>query len=169
MPLDIAGITVVGKFQLNPFWGVIGNAFCIPVQNLLPPFYNLLPPFYSYWPALWNEMMRYFLQTSFGAHFASFENFGFLSDVYYHGISEGNAGLGLGICIMIFAALREIRRLQKTSATTETVVEPVPFLRLLRLAPWGLLLIFMAKVGTFENARQLAPYYACLLYTSRCV
>jgi len=70
---------------------------------------------------------------------------------------------------MIFAALREIRRLQKTSATTETVVEPVPFLRLLRLAPWGLLLIFMAKVGTFENARQLAPYYACLLYTSRCV
>jgi hypothetical protein len=26
--------------------------------------------------------------------------------------------------------------------------------------PWALLLLFMAKVGAFENARQLAPYYA---------
>lgn len=34
--------------------------------------------------------------------------------------------------------------------------------RLLRLAPWGLLLVFMAKVGTYENARQLAPYYVFL-------
>jgi hypothetical protein len=162
LPLDVAGIAAVGKFQLSPFWGIIGNAFCIPIQNLLPPFYNLLPPFYGYWVALWNEMMRDFLHTSFGAHFTSFENFGFLSDVYYHGISEGNAGLGFGVCLLIFAALHEMRRLPKDGVTIATAVQPVPFLRLLRLAPWGLLLIFMAKVGTFENARQLTPYYAFL-------
>jgi hypothetical protein len=39
--------------------------------------------------------------------------------------------------------------------------------RWLWLAPWPLLLLFMAKVGTYQNARQLAPYYVfffpCLL------
>jgi hypothetical protein len=38
--------------------------------------------------------------------------------------------------------------------------ETIPFL--LRVAPWGLLLVFMAKVGTFENARHLSPYYIFL-------
>jgi hypothetical protein len=31
--------------------------------------------------------------------------------------------------------------------------------------PWALLLLFMAKVETFENARYLAPYYAFLFPT----
>jgi hypothetical protein len=161
MPLNSTGVATLGQFHLNPFWGVIGNALCIPVQNLLPPFYELLPPFYSYWVPLWNEWMRGFLHTSFGAHFSSFENFGYLSGVYYHGISEGNAGLGLGICVVIFAALREMRRLKKSFAM-ETATRSGLQLRLLRIAPWGLLLLFMAKVGTFENARQIAPYYAFL-------
>jgi energy-coupling factor transporter transmembrane protein EcfT len=30
----------------------------------------------------------------------------------------------------------------------------------LRAIPWALLILFMAKVGTYENARQLTPYYA---------
>ena len=44
----------------------------------------------------------------------------------------------------------------------ESSFEPAAVLRLLRLAPWGLLLLFMAKVETYENARQLAPYYIFL-------
>ena len=31
------------------------------------------------------------------------------------------------------------------------------------MIPWGLLLIFMATNGSYQNARQLAPYYAFLL------
>jgi hypothetical protein len=161
MPLKSTGVAALGEFHLNPFWGVVGNALCIPVQNLLPPFYELLPPFYSYWTPLWNELMRNFLHTSFGAHFSSFENFGYLSGIYYHGISEGNAGLGLGLCIMIFAAIREIRHLKKTTPF-KSVVDSAFHFRLMHMAPWGLLLLFMAKVGTFENARQLTPYYVFL-------
>ena len=162
LPLETTGAAPDKHFQLNPFWGMLGNAFCLPVQNLTPPFYNLLPPFYSYWPVLWNDLMRQFLQPSPGAHFASFENFGFLSVVFYHGISEGNAGLGFGICLMIFATWRERAQLRKKGGFVESPSQPSAVLRLLRLAPWGLLLLFMAKVGTYENARQLAPYYIFL-------
>ena len=161
LPLNNIGITTLGKFSLNPFWGIIGNAICIPVQNLLPPFYNLLPPFYSYWVPGWNELMRDFLQTPFGAHFTSFENFGFISGVFYNGMSEGNAGIGLGICVLMLTAIFEARRYGKSAPDVAVVPrERIPLL--LRLAPWGLLLLFMAKVGTFENARHLAPYYVFL-------
>ena len=162
LPLQAAGITAVGKFQLNPFWGILGNAFCLPLQNLLPPFYNLVPPLYSYWPVWWNELIRHFLQTSPGAHFTSFESFGFLSAVHFHGLSEGNAGIGLGIGLVMFAAVRQIRRGKKAGSIVGAPPSPMLVLRLLRLAPWGLLLVFMAKVGTYENARQLAPYYLLL-------
>ncbi|HEU6447999.1 MAG TPA: hypothetical protein VFV23_06145 [Verrucomicrobiae bacterium] len=159
MPLDSSGIGKLGQFKLNPFWGVIGNLFCIPVQNLVPPFYELIPPFYSYWASIWNETMQHFLQTSFGSHFRSFENFGHLSASYYHGISEGDAGLGLGICLLIFAAVWKMRKL-RTSAVA--AVRRNKFLFVLRILPWALLLVFIAKVGAFENARHLAPYYVFL-------
>jgi hypothetical protein len=162
LPLEAGGIGMIGQFHLKPLVGIIGNAFCIPVQNLVPPFYSLLPPFHSYWTVLWNEWMRDFLRTSVGAHFASFESFGFLSAAYYHGLSEANAGLGLGICLMIWATIRELRRLRKQGGITGVAIDPVPVLSLLRLVPWGLLLLFMAKNGAFENARQLAPYYLFL-------
>ena len=161
LPTDAPGIATLGKFQLNPFWGIIGNTFYIPVQNLLPPFYDLLPPFYTYWVTLLNEMMQHFLNTSFGAHFASFDHFGYLTGFFYHGISEGNAGLGLGICILIFVSVRKIHQCRKSANGEEMMLHDC-FLRVLRVAPWGVLLVFMAKVGTFENARQLTPYYALL-------
>ena len=161
LPVGNAGIASLGKFELTPFWGVIGNLFCLPVQNLVPPFFEQLPPFYSYWLSLWNEGMRYFLQTPLGTPFHSFENFGHLSGTYYHGISEGNAGLGLGICILIAVSLREAWRQRKTGPPRATVPRHKN-LQLLRTVPWALLLVFMAKVGTFENARHLAPYYAFL-------
>ena len=161
LPVGNAGIARLGEFNLNPFWGIVGNLFCIPIQNLVPPFYELIPPFYSYWLSAWNELMTHFLQTSFGAHFRSFENFGHLSGVYYHGISEGNAGLGLGIGVLWLAAFR-IHRRCKMNLPTAVEVSRDKILLLLRVAPWALLLLFMAKVGTFENARHLAPYYVFL-------
>ena len=162
LPVGNAGIARLGEFHLSPFWGVVGNLFCIPVQNLVPPFYEIIPPFYSYWLSAWNELMGHFLETGLGAHFRSFENFGHLSGTYYHGISEGNAGVGLGICLLLLYAFQIIRR-QKKNAPTSNGVRKDKLLFLLRATPWALLILFMAKVGTFENARHLAPYYAFLL------
>lgn len=162
LPMANNGIAKLGEFHLNPFWGIVGNAFCIPVQNLVPPFYEVIPPFYTYWMWLWNEMMTRFAHTSFGSHFSSFENFGHLSAVYYHGIAEGNAGLGLGLMLLILFSFREIHRLRKNSPPSAAIPRH-PTLWLLRLTPWLLLLLFMAKVGAFENARHLAAYYVLLL------
>lgn len=93
MPLNFASVTTLGHYQLKPFWGILGNAFCLPVQNLVPPYYELMPPLYSYWANLWNELMGHFLNTALGAHFLSFEKFGFLGSNNSHGLSESNAGL----------------------------------------------------------------------------
>jgi hypothetical protein len=158
MPLNSVGF---GSYYLNPFWGAVGNAFALPVQNLLPPFYELLPPFYDSLVPAWNDLMAQFLQTSLGSHFFSFENFGHLIADVYPGIGEGNAGIGLGVCLVLLAALYEGRRLKKIRG----IPSRNPWRRFkspLLVAPWLLLLIFMAKVETYENARQLAPYYPLL-------
>jgi hypothetical protein len=161
LPVDAPGLPSAGKFHLNPFWGIIGNAFCIPAQNLLPPFHELLPPFFRYSVSLWNEQMQHLLQTPFGAHFSSFENFGYLCAEYYHGICEGDAGLGLGVCVLIFATFFAQRRQRKNFYIGEGIRHD-RHLFLLRMVPWTLLLVFMAKVGTFASARHLTPYYAFL-------
>ena len=105
--------------------------------------------------------MRQFLQTPFGTHFSSFENFGYLNADYYHGICEGNAGIGLGICILTGATFFHLRRQQKISPGGG-IVPRDRHLFLLRVVPWMLLLLFMAKVGTFSSARHLSPYYIFL-------
>jgi hypothetical protein len=62
---------------------------------------------------------------------------------------------------LLLAAIRQARKYGKSAPAGGIFPrEKIPFL--LRTAPWGLLLVFMAKVGTFENARHLAPYYAFL-------
>ena len=161
IPEDPSGTAMLGKFQLNPFWGIAGNMFCIPVQNLVAPFYFLIPPLYHNWSDAWNQIMADFLQTPFGSHFGSFEKFGFLSGTFYNGISECNAGIGLGICTLILISIWDAHRLQKNAPCARLIrFKKLSFW--LRVAPWLALLVFMAKVGTFENARQLAPYYVFL-------
>ena len=127
LPTNVAGLPSTGRFELNPFWGVIGNAFCLPLQNLLPPFHELLPPFFRYSVSLWNERMLHFLQTPFGAHFSSFVNFGYLSAEYYRGICDGNAGIGLGVCVLTGATFytcdgsEKIHRRRNRSARPELI------------------------------------------------
>jgi len=77
----------------SPLWGIVGNAFCLPLQNLEPPFFP--------WTDKWNGLMQHFLQTSFGSHFASFENFGYLR----RSMTEEAAGIGLGIVFLIFISI----------------------------------------------------------------
>jgi hypothetical protein len=154
-PFDAAGTTLsAGKsFQLgSPFWAFIGNAFCLPVQNLLPPFFP--------YAGSWNETMQRFLQTPLGAHFASFESFGLVSS----GVSESSAGIGLGICVLILVSLVAARRCRRPAPTGGCAGDRGRdwTLWMLWVTPWALLLLFMTKVGTGQNARQLAPYYVFL-------
>ncbi|HEY4414583.1 MAG TPA: hypothetical protein VGO57_02735 [Verrucomicrobiae bacterium] len=141
----------------SPFWAIVGNAFCLPAQNLLPPVFP--------WAESWNAAMDHFVTTPLGAHFSSFERFGMLS-LNTHGINELNAGLGLGLCLLVVVTLIGAWYLR---AEDPRILSPVRHSgaegllpRILRWLPWLLLLVFMAKVGTYSNARQLAPYYIFL-------
>ena len=133
----------------SPFWGIVGNVFCLTVQNLKPPVFPMADA--------WNAAMQQFVQTSFGSHFASFEAFALLDT----GTRESNSGIGLGICLMIMLSVAWAFKL-RPSQDAVLAGEASVLKRVLRLAPWALLLLFMAKVGTYQNARQLAPYYVFL-------
>jgi hypothetical protein len=137
----------------SPLWGLIGNAFCFPVQNLLPPFFP--------WATAWNAAMQRFLHSSWGTHFTQFENFGYLSP----GLSPTNAGIGFGVVVMAVISVWCARRYRRPAAIQCAPGSPKRgsgWLWLMRLAPWVCLLIFLAKVGTYQNARQAAPYYVLL-------
>lgn len=130
----------------SPFWGVMGNAFCLTAQNLKPPVFPV--------DQAWNGAMQHFVQTPFGSHFKSFEKFGFMEQ----SASGSSAGIGLGICVMILLSIWRARQF-KPLRPAGLAWPDDSLVRLLWLAPWAALLAFMAKVGTYENARQLAPYY----------
>jgi hypothetical protein len=136
----------------SPFWGLVGNGFIFPAQNLLPPIFP--------WSEAWNAKMDHFVTTPFGSHFSSFEHFGMLSR-NLHGLSENNAGIGLGICLLVLVTVIATRHWKKNEAVSAGS-QGGWTIRLLRYAPWGLLVLFLAKVGTYENARQFAPYYPFL-------
>jgi hypothetical protein len=137
----------------SPLWGVLGNCFCLPAQNLVPPIFP--------WAGQWNQAMVAFLSTPFGSHFNCFERFGYLR----RSVTDGTAGLGLGICSLILLSfVIAVRR--GRAAMVPVFSSPVhrrATAWLLRLVPWLLLLVFMAKVGTFTNARHLSPYYLLFL------
>lgn len=134
----------------SPFWGFLGNTFCLTAQNLLPPFFP--------WASAWNQAMQFFLQTSFGAHFASFEKFGRLS----RSVSPTSAGLGLHIVFMVLVTVIFLIIVRRSRATICPVARPAIY-RWLQWTPWLALVPFMAKVGSYQNARFLAPYYPLLL------
>lgn len=131
----------------SPFWGIIGNAFCLTVQNLLPPFFP--------WATAWNHAMAHFLGTPLGSHFVAFESFGKIS----RSVTQVSAGLGLSVASVIVASLFFTR-----PARSPAFAWARPGLyTLLSWTPWLALLVFMAKVGTCQNERFLASYYPLLL------
>jgi hypothetical protein len=134
----------------SPFWGVVGNAFALTAQNILPPAFP--------WAPKWNAAMDRFLTTPFGSHFQGFEEFGHL----YRAPSEGNAGLGLALFSLLIWAL--LARDRNDEIAANLYVQNYKFLYLTFFwAPWLLLLIFMAKIGIGTNTRYLAPMYPFLL------
>jgi len=133
----------------SPFWKFAGNVFCIPVQNLLPPFFP--------WSGAWTEMISRFLETPLGAHFSLFERFGHLNA----GISEASAGIGLGACLLTFISLLAARA-GKTASPTAGAKNFNGFFCWLRVMPWFVLLLFMVEICSFADARLLSPYYLFL-------
>jgi len=133
--------------ELNsPVWGIIGNVFCLSIQNLLPLFFPQ--------SSAWNNTMQHFLTTPLGSHFTGFESFGHLG----RSVSESTAGIGLGIVILTLISILGAHRFRKHEKKEKSSFA----FKLLLFAPWLALLVFMAKVGTYQNARQMAPYYALL-------
>jgi hypothetical protein len=126
----------------SPFWGIVGNAFYIPVLSLLPPFFP--------WSGAWNHAMDIFVATPFGAHFKSFERFGAVDP----GISEYSAGIGLAIILVAAISIWAARKYQVGHPIKSSCLQTA-----LKLCPWILLVIFMAKVGVTQNTRFLAGYY----------
>ena len=132
-------------------WAFIGNIFCLPVQNLIPPYF----PFVSQW----NEAMTHFVRTPFGSHFQAFEQFGFIAG---RGVSEANAGIGLWMFILTFVSIGAAA-VFRGGIRRRTIFYNHLLSLFKRGAPtFSLFLFFMAKVATFENARQLAAYYILL-------
>lgn len=127
----------------SPFWGIVGNAFALPLQNLAPPFFP--------GSATWNKAMDKFVQTGFGSHFQSFEGFGHLSS----GMSESSAGIGLAITLLTILSFAAAWMFSRTMPA-ERAAGSRSWLRFL---PWLILPVFMAKAGEAQNARYLAPYY----------
>ena len=131
----------------SPVWGIVGNAFALTAQNLLPPFFP--------WAPAWNDAMQHFLQTPLGAHFTSFESFGRLN----RSVKQTSAGLGLHIIMMVVISFLWFLCRRKKRAHWR---RPALY-SWLTWTPWVALLVFMAKVGAYENARFLAPLYPLLL------
>jgi hypothetical protein len=133
----------------SPFWGIIGNAICIPLQNLQPPYFP--------WVEAWNAAKEHFFHTTIGGHFSSFEDFAYLAQ----GASETNAGIGLGMTVLTLISVGAAHRCARVMGVVPRVKSDRQLL-LLRTVPWALLLLFMAKVATMEPARQIAAYYVFL-------
>ena len=130
----------------SPFWGFWGNVFCLTAQNMVPPFF----PWYN----TWNAAMQHFLETPFGAHFRSFEVFGLLSQ----SASAASSGIGLGICLITLFSVWRARQFRPASGAGRA--RPADgLIWWLWLTPWVALLAIMTKVGAYENARYLSPYY----------
>lgn len=136
-----------GQELTSPFWGLIGNAFAFPVQNLLPPFFP--------WAAAWNAAMHRFLQTPFGAHFTQFENFGYLD----RSLTAADAGIGLSVVALALFSLG----CAGSRRCPDGRHRPGGGWRwFMWLAPWISLLFFLSKDGTYQTARQAAAYYVLL-------
>ena len=73
-------------------------------------------------------------------------------------IGMGMVAYAVAVAFYTLLSVWRARRLKPLEPTGP--MAPAPgLIRLLWLAPWVALLAFMAKVGSYENARQLAPYY----------
>jgi hypothetical protein len=131
----------------SPLWGIVGNSAWVAISNLLPPIFP--------WAGQWNAWRLQFLASGLGAHFRSFEVFGYMQRAaaeQYSGI--GCFVLGLLIISSIWACF--LRAPNKPNAPSDK------WTRLINLAAWVSLFVVLAKIGINQLPRYLAPYYPLL-------
>jgi hypothetical protein len=139
-------LSTFGKLESPSwFWGFVGNLFCLPLQNLVPPIFPLADR--------WNAEMQRFVHTPFGSHFQSFESFGHIS----HSLSDGPAGIGLFVVVLAVVSVLMATFYRAACRPFENNL-----MFWLRWVPFLSLFLFMCKVVTFENARHCAAYYLLL-------
>jgi hypothetical protein len=134
----------------SPFWGIVGNAYVLIAHNFMPPVFPLT--------AQYNEIRNQFLQTEFGSHFTSFEQFGAVT----RAVAEQTTALGLCVCLLALVSVVAAWRIRRGCQHSEVRQSICSVPRLLRIVPWLLLVLFMAKVGSWNAPRYLAPYYPFL-------
>lgn len=130
-------------------WGIIAiiaNALNLLMQNLVPPFFP--------WASAWNAAMNHFLQTPVGSHFSTFEAFGRMG----RAVTAAWAGIGLSVMTVGIVSFMAAWRGRDKAASPRNF--DVYFW--LRWTPWLALLVFLTKVGTYQNARLIAPFYVLL-------
>jgi hypothetical protein len=132
----------------SPFWTAAANIVLVAIQNLTPPYFPLAERV--------NGMMDRFLQTPFGmSQFAAPANCAKLSRF----ANELSAGIGPGVCVLMFFAVFGPLKLRKTPVAGQ-VLGRDGFFKCLRLSPWVALLPVLAKAGIGASiARLLAAYY----------
>ena len=135
--------------QDSAFWGILGNAINVSVQNLVPPLF----PF----AARWNELMSQFLQTPLGRNF-HFEAFGFVT----RSQAEHVSGAGMGLSLLVIATAVGVWWFRRERKHPRPGTELLA-IRLVRWLPYISVLAFCAKSSIAYNARYLAPYYPLLL------
>ncbi|MDX1953748.1 MAG: hypothetical protein SFY81_16380 [Verrucomicrobiota bacterium] len=133
--------------QDSAFWGIIGNVLCIFAQNLQPPIFP--------YADAWNELMRQFVQSSFGNQFKSFESFMTL----WRAPNEINAGLGFGLTVLLMCTLGKLILSKHFCAAAPGEF----YLKFIRWSSFIAAASFMAKSGLMQAARYMAPYYPFLL------
>jgi hypothetical protein len=135
----------------SPLVGIVGNGVVLIAYNFMPPIF----PF----ARQWNEARLRFLESSMGQPFNSFEMFANMP----RAAAEQSAGLGLFVSgLVILAFLAGLRNGRLGPSPAQSWLSPT---RLLRGASWCLLLLFMAKVGSWNAPRYLAAYYPFLFPT----
>ncbi len=135
----------------SPLIGVAGNAFVLTLYNFMPPVF----PFANQW----NVVRTEFLQSSWGEPFRSFEMFANMP----RAAAEQTAALGIVVSLLVLVAFLAGWKKRGAQKLTPSSWRSAP--RLIRAASWCLLLLFMAKVGSWNAPRYLAAYYPFLLPT----
>jgi hypothetical protein len=133
----------------SPFWGVVGNCIALTAQNIQPP---VCP-----WIGQWNSSMRKLRESEFGKHFEGFELLGNLLRTP----SDQLSGLGFVICMLLVISLIAPRAAEGKHSAHRSSLQ----IRLLRASAWVALLAGMAKLGSTQNGRYLAPLYPLLIAT----
>ncbi len=139
--------------HVKPHVAFVGNGLNLLVQNLTPPLF----PAANWWNNHAHKAIPLPLRSQMEK---SFEPSGAHIKVREMPL-ESEAALGFGLTLLVlcsWVAARLVRRSLPAVGSAHW-----DYRRLVRLAPWVSLLVYMMKISLSASGRILAPYYALLM------